>query len=463
MVTKLMEHRRRGHLSVKGEKVICPDCDLGKGAKKSFEKQRDPKYRIAEPMQQLNADFYGPVKPESIRNHAHLLVFLCDAVAFAIVEPVRSKSECVVVAKRIIMSIRAKDTKQLGEKIVCCVRSDNAAEHRSQRWDETLRELGVEPMHSTPYGPPQNGVVERYMRTMGNLLRCNLLGVDRRLWCYCAQYVAHCWNRQKRDYPRAPAYNGLTPKQAREARGDKKKIKDFKKQGPDSEKYFRRFGCAALVLDQPREEVPKLAPKKRRMVFLGFSGANSAWLFGCWNPDKKAKTGLSWQEYESRDADFREDDLIGNIDETKPGASLPAGDGEPKAVCQNRSGGSAVMDVQPCAQEADDPLSRRPQASRGALAEVGMARKEPAPKFVDSNDVDGGKKSFRVAHLAEVLGADHGFAVVLAVDAQVRRLRRGPVEVGPGRAGATPVQRPGAGAQPGAMLLAGLCRTARKT
>lgn len=75
------------------------------------------------------------------------------------------------------------------EKVVERIRSDNDSVFRSHEWGSLLRKLGIAESHSVPYCPPQNGVVERFMRTLGTNLRANLNGVDPRLWCYCGGYI----------------------------------------------------------------------------------------------------------------------------------------------------------------------------------------------------------------------------------------------------------------------------------
>ena len=82
-----------------------------------------------------------------------------------------------------------------------------------------LQELGVQEAHSVPYSPQMNGVVERFMRTLGENLRANMRGADPLLWDYCVRYIAWCWNRiPKNNYSRAPQFCGLAPKDAKESR-----------------------------------------------------------------------------------------------------------------------------------------------------------------------------------------------------------------------------------------------------
>ena len=322
LLSQLEKHRRVGHLSIPGQKLRqkCEECDLAKGAKSSFSKERHDKYKKNEPLQQLNCDFYGPLTPESIRGYKLILVFICDAISFVWAEPVRHRSECVEIVKKLIEKVRAEDGKDLHEKVVHIIRSDNDPVFRSTSWNDTLRALGVTVTHSVPYCPQQNGVVERFMKTIGLNLRAILLYVDGRLWRYAIVYLCMSWNAIARNYPRAPTYDGKTPTEARKLRGVDEKDFGTTLQGVGSNpQHQRRFGCLAYVMIQPREEVKKLQPKYRKMVFLGYSSANnSAWLFGGYFDDNRCKSGIRWHEVESRDAKFYEQILVSDLEQLKP-------------------------------------------------------------------------------------------------------------------------------------------------
>jgi len=324
-LTKIEAHRRDCHFHIDGIKVHCPDCDLAKGKKCSFIKLRAPQNTTSTPLKQLDADFYGQITPESIRRCKFLLVFICDAIAFAIVIPIRHKDEAPEQLRNVVQKLRAADSKDLSDKVVHVIRCDNEPVLRSKEWTKACQELMVKEQHSIPYCPPGNGVVERFMDTLGQGLRVNMVGVDDRLWCYCAQFLADRWNQlPRKNYTRAPEYNGLTPLQARR-RSIKSGTEVDEQQDPEEEVEFwrersRRFGCLAFVMVQPREKLPKAQPKFRKMVYLGFSRKNAAWLFGCYTKDDRKKDGYSWNEFESKDAKFREGILISDLELLRPDA-----------------------------------------------------------------------------------------------------------------------------------------------
>ena len=171
-----------------------------------------------------------------------------------------------------------------------------------------LEKLCVSEVHSVPYTPEMNGCVERFMRTLGEALRANLNGVDKRLYCYAAQYTAWTWNRTPRaTYSRSPEYSGQTPFGARWRRAKGPTTAAVDEMSKRWDPIKRRFGCLASILIQPREKVTKLQAKWRKAVFLGYSEKNSSWIFGCYTEDSRTRGGLRWAEYENRDAKFLED------------------------------------------------------------------------------------------------------------------------------------------------------------
>ena len=99
------------------------------------------------------------------------------------------------------------------------VRSDNEPALRGKPWRDSLHTRQVNEMHSAPYLPQQNGVVERMMRTLGEGLRAILQGVDRTMWDHAANYLAYNWNRvPRRNYARLNWAKDLSPLDVRHAR-----------------------------------------------------------------------------------------------------------------------------------------------------------------------------------------------------------------------------------------------------
>ncbi len=77
------------------------------------------------------------------------------------------------------------------------LRSDNGGEYTSKELQVWLKERGVVTQHTTPHTPQQNGVAERYNRTLVEMFRTMMIeaGAPMGYWGECALYGAWIRNR----------------------------------------------------------------------------------------------------------------------------------------------------------------------------------------------------------------------------------------------------------------------------
>ena len=160
---------------------------------------RKKRYRPARPLEQLDMDFCGPFPLDSIRKYRYALVIICPKSSYVSIVPIRYKTEVKASLEKVVKLYRQKYAADLGDKVVFGIRSDNEPViGASTEFKDLLQRLQLAELHSTPYHPQGNGVVERFMRTMTSALRAMLLLVDHRLWCYALEYFAEIWNRVPR-------------------------------------------------------------------------------------------------------------------------------------------------------------------------------------------------------------------------------------------------------------------------
>jgi transposase InsO family protein len=76
------------------------------------------------------------------------------------------------------------------------IRSDNGSEFRNSRFETFCHDLGLEHQFSSPYTPPQNGVVERKSRTLCEMARTMLdeHRTLRRLWAEAVNTACYVSN-----------------------------------------------------------------------------------------------------------------------------------------------------------------------------------------------------------------------------------------------------------------------------
>ncbi|WVZ93972.1 hypothetical protein U9M48_039918 [Paspalum notatum var. saurae] len=112
------------------------------------------------------------------------------------------------------------------------IRSDNGGEFRNSRFENFCRDLGLEHQFSSPYTPPQNGVVERKNRTLVEKARTMLdeHRTLRRFWAEAVNMACYIVNRIF-----LRAFLGKTSYELRFGR-------------QPSVKHLRAFGCRCFVL-----------------------------------------------------------------------------------------------------------------------------------------------------------------------------------------------------------------------
>jgi len=301
----LLLHRRLGHLHVAGlDPGVCDECCLAKGGKTASGTTRQDRFKPQKPFEQCDADFWGPVSVASIRRKRWVLVVICAKIAFVKVFPLIHKDEAPEVVAHWIDRIRAEEGVSLEDLVFHRFRTDNAPEFRGEfsKWVTMLIRNHIKPDYSIPYTPSMNGVVERFMRTLGENLKAMLVSVDQRLWCFAAEYLSLIWNilPKKR-------FKGLSPMDLRRSSN---KADD---RGSYNVSRLRRFGCLCYVLDN--RALSKLAPKYLRGVFLGVSDRNSGYLVGVWRRNLRCSAGEKFETIESRDVKFVESVMVRNIDD----------------------------------------------------------------------------------------------------------------------------------------------------
>jgi hypothetical protein len=112
---------------------------------------------------------------------------------------------------------------------------------------------------TAPYSPSQNGIAERFNRSVIELVRAMLIAknLPAFLWDEAVSHVVYLRNRAP-----TQALKGMTPYEA------------WNGLKPDVS-HFREFGCDVWVLDEDKNR-SKLALKSKKMVFVGFAEGSKA-------------------------------------------------------------------------------------------------------------------------------------------------------------------------------------------
>jgi transposase InsO family protein len=201
----------------------------------------------------IASDAAGPFVASRYKHYRYFVVFVHKRTRFSWVGFMRDRSEMFDLIKRQKLIWDAV----LKEELVFFI-SDNAKEYTSEALRDWFLAEKVQQRFSCPDSSAQNGMAERYIRTLRERAHAMMAhsGVPGNLWAEAVRHANDVLNHTPRD-----SASGLTPHQHL--------------MGSRMADVFRRrcvpFGSLVLSLLPDKQRV-KFADKTRECIFLGISG-----------------------------------------------------------------------------------------------------------------------------------------------------------------------------------------------
>jgi hypothetical protein len=338
-------HRRYGHISVTTlqqldrESLVnglsidqssipsksCDACTEAKQAHKPFPQEAENRSNI--PGERVVSDVWGPARVVSIGGWKYYISFGDDCVRYITALFLREKGEAPKRIKECVAKI-----KQRFGKAPSYLRVDNGKELVNDEVKEFCAQEGITIEASAPYSPSQNGIAERYNRTLIELVRAMLLakGLPTFLWDEAVSHATYIRNRSP-----TRALKGKTPYEA------------WTGKKPDVS-HFREFGCDVWVLDENKNR-SKLAPKSKKMVFVGFMEGSKAVRY--WD---KGKRNIKV----SRNVSFNENEEPGEVTIVEMPGLEAEGEIEELATSQTTSDQPEKMHITP--KTSNEPIRAEP-------------------------------------------------------------------------------------------------------
>lgn len=254
----MLFHRRMGHLSLSGMQrlqkfadidvtsINCVVCAEGKQCRNKFKKKVNN--RASDFLALVHSDVCGPMSVNSMGGARYYVTFIDDYSRKVFVYIIKNKSQvfdCFVKFKNLVETQMNKKVKIL--------RSDNGTEYCNKRFENFCVESGIVHQKSCVYTPEQNGLAERFNRTIMERARC-LLFDSKLSRCYWAESVL---TAVKLINSSCSSSINAVPDEIWY-----KKPVDFSR--------FKVFGCRAMV-HVPKEKRKKLDKKAIECIFLGYS------------------------------------------------------------------------------------------------------------------------------------------------------------------------------------------------
>lgn len=247
-------HRRLGHMSVQNMhflknpssvKINCVICAEGKHSRASFPATGS---RASKLLEIVHSDVCGPMSTTSLGGNRFYVSFIDDFSRMVKVYLIKNKSQvydCFVNYKNLVEN-------QLESKIKI-LRTDNGGEYCSNKFKQLCEQSGIVHQKSCPYTPQQNGLSERYNRTIVERARCMLFdsNLPRNFWAEAVLTSVKIINS---------TINTAINKIPQEIWSGK----------PVDLSSFRIFGCKAMakIPDSQRKKCDK---KSIECIFVGYA------------------------------------------------------------------------------------------------------------------------------------------------------------------------------------------------
>ena len=258
-------HRRYGHLGAENlqklvrDKLVdgfnynasrqigfCEPCVDGKHHRSSFPKGGGN--RSNDLLGIVHSDVCGRIETKSLGGAEYFVTFIDDKSRFVWVYVLKHKGE---VFEKFIEWKNMME-KSSGQKIKV-LRTDNGGEYTSKVFENFLKKEGIRHEYTVPKTPEQNGVAERFNRTLVETVRAMLSdsNLPKRFWAEALSTATYIRNRSPTN-----AVQGKTPYEV---------LKGYK----PNVKHLRVFGCSAYA-HIPKDERRKMDSKAKRSIFLGY-------------------------------------------------------------------------------------------------------------------------------------------------------------------------------------------------
>jgi len=225
--------------------ATCEPCIRGKMMRLPF---KESETVVDEPLDLVHTDVNGPMTIPTPSGDRFEVVMVDHKSKYKVVVPVKSKGE----ATNVVMNVINRWETQLGRKAKV-VRRDGGKECTGAKFDKWRSDKGIVVQTTTRYTPEQNGVAERYNRTLGERVTAVLAdsNLPRKWWGEAALAVTYVANR--------------TP-----SRGKTKTPHElFFVKKPDVG-HLRAFGCRVWA-HVPHQVRRKMGDKAKPGTFMGYA------------------------------------------------------------------------------------------------------------------------------------------------------------------------------------------------
>ena len=274
-------HQRLGHLNkddVKRTigcednlKEVCETCALGKQTSKPVPKETQNKSQ--KPLELVYSDILGPFEIPSLNGSRYAITFVDEYSKYSVVKFMSKKSEALEKFKEYVAESGSPRR----------LRTDNGAEYTAKKFTDYCRDSKIKQEYTVPETPQQNGVAERFNRTLVEMGRSLLIQakLPKRYWVRALSTAAHI-----RNLTVTANSQGKSPFELFTGK-------------PPRRNHLRVFGCTAYVMKR-KINLTKLDLRSVKAKFIGYDDRSTAYILQEFDSKKVIK---------ARNVIFRESEI----------------------------------------------------------------------------------------------------------------------------------------------------------
>lgn len=253
-----------GEINIDDE--FCRPCVLSKSTRAPRKTNKNKIKTTTRAVERIHTDVVGPIKVKSLGRAKYFVTALDDHSGYALVRFVNLKNE---VAEAIIEMIReienlfnfkTQNLMSVSRNIVKWVKSDGGGEYVGHKLQNWLKQKGIVHEVTTPYSPESNGSAERLNRTLMDMARTLIWGMEtprKELWAEAVNTACYIRNR----LISASCKEKCTPYEV--LRGKKPNVS-----------HFKIFGSKAYVHKPNIRRDGKFDSRSEEGILVGYCSGN---------------------------------------------------------------------------------------------------------------------------------------------------------------------------------------------
>ena len=254
-------HKRLGHLNKTDVKRTvgcegdtqdtCETCAMGKQASQPVPKKTENTAKKA--LELVYSDVLGPFEVASLNGSKYAVTFIDEYTKYAVVKYMKNKSQVLDKFKEYVAENGTPRT----------LRTDNGAEYTTGKFKQFCRDSKIRQEFTVPETPQQNGVAERFNRTLVEMGRCLLIQakLPKKYWVRALDTAMHIRNLTVG----ANSNGGKSPFELFTGKTARRN-------------HLRVFGCTAYVKKR-KVNLRKLDSRSVKAKFIGYDSNSTAYVF----------------------------------------------------------------------------------------------------------------------------------------------------------------------------------------